>query len=96
MKSETSLTFAFISNGSTQVGIKVTGDSLHQEFFMNTEPSVSPQRKQQWSWNKYQCGDKNSWHNFEVTLKRLRGHESQAVTAIVTISCVKFCLDKDF
>ena len=32
MMSKTSLTFAFISNGSTQVDIKVTGDSLHQEF----------------------------------------------------------------
>ena len=31
-----------------------------------------------------------------ITLKRLRCRKSQAVTAIVTISCVKFCLDKGF
>ena len=33
-----------------------------------------------------QCGDKNSCHNFEVTI----------MTAIVTILCVKFCPDKGF
>ena len=71
------------------------GDSLHQEIFASNKLFVSPQGKQLWSWNK----TKNNIANMVIkaaatTLKWPCHRKSQGMTAIVTISCVKFYLDK--
>ena len=39
-------------------------------------------------------GDKGSWHNIEATFPSRKSGHGQAMTAIVTISCAKFYLDK--
>jgi hypothetical protein len=66
------------------------------ENFTSNMLFVSPQGKQLWSWNKNE-NIANMVIKAAVTiLKPPLRRESQAMTAIVTISCVKFYQDKGF
>ena len=74
-------------------GLKVTGDSLHLEIFASTKPFVF------WQRSIYEAEANITGvviKTAAVTLKQLHCHESQTMTATVTILCVKFCPDKGF
>ena len=76
--------------------LKVTGDSLHQEIFVSTEPLYVDKGSSYEAENKHQNIADVVLKTAAIILKQLRYRENQAVIAIVTISCVKFCLDKGF
>ena len=67
------------------ISVKVTGDSLHQAIF-ESKLLVAPQGMQSWSWNKYKHIANMVIIAAATTLRRLRCHESQSMTAIVTTS----------